>query len=132
MAAIRCLHVDHHLADREEPHDHADEIDPGLSGLKCRKSAGRPRSGVLADQGGHEPDGHGDHPLEQGPAGEADDQAQPHEHQGKILRRTEDHRKVASIGAKKVRAMTPIVPATNEEMAEMARAGPGFPCLAIS
>ena len=38
----------------------------------------------------------------------------------------------ASIGAKRVRAITLSVPATNEAMAEMARAGPAFPCLAIS
>ena len=37
--------------------------------------------------------------------------------------------KLASVGANKVRAITLSVPATNEEMAEIARAGPAFPLL---
>jgi hypothetical protein len=40
--------------------------------------------------------------------------------------------KLASIGANRVSRTTLRVPATKEEMAEMARAGPAFPCLAIS
>ena len=36
----------------------------------------------------------------------------------------------ARIGAKRVRAITLIVPATKEPMAATARAGPAFPCLA--
>ena len=38
----------------------------------------------------------------------------------------------ARSGAKKVRPIRPSVPATKEEIAQMARAGPAFPCLAIS
>ena len=38
----------------------------------------------------------------------------------------------ASVGAKRVSAITLSVPATKEAMAAMARAGPAFPCLASS
>ena len=38
----------------------------------------------------------------------------------------------ASVGAKKVSAITLSVPATNEAIAAMASAGPAFPCLASS
>ena len=38
----------------------------------------------------------------------------------------------ATTGARKVRPMTPIVPAMKEEIAAMPSAGPARPCLAIS
>ena len=85
------LHVDHHLADREEPHDHADEIHTGRQGNEPEGQPGRPGQRVLADQGGRESQGHGDDPLQEGAAGEADHEAQSHEHQGEVLRRAEDH-----------------------------------------
>ena len=132
MAVIRCSTLIITSLMAKSPTITLMKLTPAISSTEPKVSRAAPVSGSWPIRAASSPRAMEIDPLQQGAAGEADHQAQPHEHQGEVLRRAEDQAKSASIGAKKVSPTRLSVPATKEEMAEMARAGPALPCLAIS
>ncbi len=127
----RRLDVHQYLRGGKEPHRHPDEPHPVEQIHVVKRKTGDPALRIDPHTGDQKADDTADEPLERRITPQRGDQGQPHERQGKILRRTERYRVIGQGRRKKVSINTANVPAMNDASAAIPRAGPGLPCLAI-